>query len=73
MGNHKIMMLEARDSAPALARWMGEESGGIPPLHPTGESLQSIPAQHWEFIEAFRSMNRSRTFSFMPMRLPTLR
>ena len=27
MGNHEIMMLEARDSGVALARWMGEGVG----------------------------------------------
>ena len=66
MGNHEIMMLEARDSAPALARWMGEGVGGNSTIASyEGESLQSIPAQHWEFIEGGLPFHESESHFFV--------
>tara|TARA_B100000941_G_scaffold211074_1_gene154659 strand:+ start:6221 stop:6844 length:624 start_codon:yes stop_codon:yes gene_type:complete len=66
MGNHEIMMLEARDSGVALARWMGEGVGGSSTVASYGgDSLQSIPVQHWEFIEGGLPFHESERHLFV--------
>ncbi|NNC89358.1 MAG: serine/threonine protein phosphatase [Akkermansiaceae bacterium] len=51
MGNHEIMMLEARESREALLFWMAEGVGGEETLQSYGaETLDDIPEAHWEFI-----------------------
>ena len=59
-------MLEARDSGVALARWMGEGVGGSSTVASYGgDSLQSIPVQHWEFIEGGLPFHESERHLFV--------
>ena len=52
MGNHEILMIEARSSPKAMERWMGGGVGGRATLQSYGgEDFGVVPESHWEFIE----------------------
>jgi serine/threonine protein phosphatase 1 len=55
LGNHDLMMLEARSSYSALESWLHVGGDGTlesyaPPR--TEGSLDDVPAEHWDFLEA---------------------
>ena len=52
MGNHEILMMNARSSRRDLERWRGPGVGGDATLRSYGgEDFRAIPREHWEFIE----------------------
>jgi serine/threonine protein phosphatase 1 len=53
-GNHEIMMLQARESAEALQRWLSYGGTAVLASYArpgTDGSLADIPASHWQFLE----------------------
>ncbi len=52
MGNHEILMLNARESRSDLERWKGTGVGGGATLQSYGgEDCKVVPRAHWQFIE----------------------
>jgi len=63
-GNHEIMMLQARDDRMALLGWCGV--GGDATLDSyKAESLDDIPAAHWEFLETLLPYHETETHFFV--------
>jgi serine/threonine protein phosphatase 1 len=66
MGNHEILMMEARDSLKAMERWMGGGVGGRETLQSYGgKDLGSVPEAHWEFIEGALPFHETDTHFFV--------
>lgn len=51
-GNHDLMMMQARGDAASMSGWL--DSGGDAALASYGGTIDTIPAEHWEFLEATR-------------------
>lgn len=64
LGNHEIMMLEARMGGDNLQNWL--ESGGSNTLDSyRAKNLTAIPADHWRFIEACRPFHETECDFFV--------
>lgn len=64
LGNHEIMMLQARESKAAFKFWL--ECGGDTTLKSYGlTSLENIPESHWEFLRSCRRFHEEGEFFFV--------
>ncbi len=51
VGNHEVIMMEARDSPGSLLSWMDPRVGGAATLDSyDAQDFGAIPAEHWKFI-----------------------
>ncbi len=66
MGNHEILMLDARGSEQAFENWVADGVGGGETLKSYGaEELKAVPGEHWEFIEATVPFHEVETHFFV--------
>jgi serine/threonine protein phosphatase 1 len=66
MGNHEVMMLEARKSTSALLFWMHPGVGGEATLQSYGAvSFDDLPAAHWSFITGLKMYHETETHLFV--------
>ena len=66
MGNHEILMLNARDSREDFKRWKGSGIGGDATLRSYGgEDCRVVPREHWQFIEEALPFHEEQSHFFV--------
>jgi serine/threonine protein phosphatase 1 len=64
LGNHEIILRDVSEGRAPLAFWL-EACGGEATLASYGGALDSIPAEHWEFLNSCRKYYETKTHIFL--------
>ena len=63
VGNHELMMEEAKHNAGAYYFW--EMNGGVQTLHSFDSDVEDVPAQYWEFIKSCELFYETKSHIFV--------